>query len=85
MRWKLLAALLSGLVCLDGTAPAIARQGQISVSRQQDASYRGDVTPTRTTRKPEAEAGRRVETARHHERLLNRKPEEIIPDICIGC
>jgi len=82
MHRRLLTALFLSLAALPA---AMARQDQTLVSQAQTATYERDLNRVETAQQSKSDGRQRVGLSKKHERLLSRDPEEIIPDICIGC
>lgn len=82
MRCYLLAALL---LILGVSQPVFARQGQTLVSQAETATYQQDTDRVNREQVQKPGLRQRADFTKRYERLLNRDPKEIIPDICTGC
>lgn len=82
--------LVTLLMCLAALPPAMACQSRMQASQarsdlcEQDLS-RADTQQSKSSDRQRVGLSRKKEWPRKHEQLLSRKPEDIIPDICIGC
>lgn len=82
MRWHLLAALL---LIVGAIQPVLGRQEQMLVSQAETAMDRQDLNRVNREQVQKPGLRQRADISKKYERLLNRDPKEIIPDICIGC
>jgi hypothetical protein len=82
MRWRLLAALF---LIVGVNQPVLARQDQTLVSQAETTTYQQDLNGVNREQNSKPDLRKRVGFSKKYERLLNRDPKEIIPDICTGC
>ena len=82
MRSNLLAALF---LIVAVNQPVLARQEPTLVSQAETTADQQDPYRPNMEQNPKPRLRQRVGFSKRHERLLNRDPKEIIPDICTGC